>query len=124
MTMLDDPKTLRVLDAIPDAVLIVSVGGTIEWANTRAEQVFGCSRPELVGRRVEDLLPADLRELHERHREAYSASPTARPMGRGMKLVACRKDGTRFRVEIALSPSPEGKHVICVVRDLSEFLRA
>lgn len=121
--MLDDPKTLRVLDAIPDAVLVVSGDGTIEWANTRAEQVFHYPRAELVGRRVEHLLPEDLRAVHERHRQSYSAAPTARPMGRGMKLVACRKDGTRFRVEIALSPTPDGAHIMCVVRDLSEFLR-
>lgn len=80
----------------------------------------------LVGVNVDDLLPVGAREHHRRHRALYAASPRVRPMGAGSQALAgCRRDGTVFPVEIALSPadpSPQGLY-LASIRDLSGSLR-
>jgi PAS domain S-box-containing protein len=111
----------ELLEAAPDAILEVDRDGRIVLLNAVAEKMFGYSREELLGQPVELLIPFDLRGRHEQHRSAYKSHPTTRPMGSGLDLYAQRKDGTRFPVEISLSPvkSDEGLRVSAIVRDVT-----
>jgi two-component system, NarL family, sensor histidine kinase DevS len=81
--------------------------------------MFGYQKDELVGKRVEALVPADLRAVHERERAQYLRRPTARPMGERARLVGVRKDGATVPVEVSLSPVPTttGHFVLAVIRD-------
>ena len=107
------------LEAAPDAILEVDQSGRIVLANDEAERMFQRPRAELTGLPIEFLLPERLRGGHLANRAAYARNPTRRPMGRGLDLMAVRKDGSEFAVDINLSPLAEG-HVLCVVRDVSE----
>lgn len=111
-----------ILEAAPDAVVIVDARGRIRILNSQAEKLFGFLRAELVGQPVERLVPEALRERHVGHRDRYLADPKTRPMGAGLDLRARRKDGTEFPVEISLSPlpMPEGLLVISIIRDVTE----
>lgn len=109
-------------EAAPDGIVIVDAQGTILDANPQALAMFGYERGELTGRAIEALVPARLREVHVAERERYMAAPRARPMGIGLELRGCRKDGSEFPVEISLSPMTAGgqRHVIGIVRDVTE----
>lgn len=114
------------LESAPDAIVIVDERGAIEIVNGQAERMFGYERSELIGRPVEILVPVDRREAHAGHRRRYTADPRTRPMGIGMDLVGERKDGSRFPVEISLSPlrTADGLLVTSVIRDITERKRA
>ena len=120
-----EPFFKYLFDAIPDGLILVDEAGAIKLANRQSEQVFGYAPDELVGRRVEDLLPKRYRGAHEHHRMHYEHNPHTRPMGLGLNLYALRKDGTEIPVEISLSKvqSPEGDMTAAVVRDVSEHRR-
>ena len=95
----------RVLvENLPHGIIITDHEGRIVDANPEALRLFGYERPELIGQRVEALLPRSLRQGHERERRAFNSNPHARPMGLGMDLLAHRKNGTEFPVEISLAP--------------------
>lgn len=110
------------LSAAPDAMMLVDRDGVIRLANEAAEVVFGASQDALVGSSVELLVPDDLRAGHTAVREDYSANPTRRPMGTGLQLQGQRRDGSRFPVEISLSPVDMAGTVmtIAAVRDVSD----
>ena len=114
------------LESAPDAMVIVNSDGFIELANTQTERLFGYTRLELVGQSVDVLVPASLRAGHVGHRARFFADPRPREMGAGLDLLAVRKDGTQFPVEISLSPlgGPDGISVTAAIRDVSERKRA
>jgi PAS domain S-box-containing protein len=111
-----------ILEAAPDAIVIVDESGNILLVNAQAEKCFGFLQDEIVGQRVEILLPPRLQERHVEHRELYTSNPHVRSMGQGMELLAIRKDGTEFPAEISLSPieTPQGKVVMAAIRDITE----
>ena len=114
------------LEAAPDAMVIVDRRGRITQVSAQCVALFGFSRDEMVGRPVELLLPERFRGRHASHREVFSADPRARPMGAGLQLHATRCDGTEFPVEISLSPVAGGEHeplVMAAIRDISERRR-
>ena len=110
------------LESAAQAILSVSPSGDIVLANRRAEEMFGYSREELLSMKVEGLLPKALGPSHVQHRSRYFASPHTRPMGIGMDLMARRKDGTEFAVEVSLSQvQAEGaSFAIAFVSDISQ----
>lgn len=113
-------------DASPDGCLVVGHDGTIRGANRRVEELFGWAPEELVGERIELLVPDTLRKAHEAQRAGFIADPHTRPMGVGLDLRARRKDGSTFPVEISLSPwrqSERTLRIICTVRDVTEYRR-
>ncbi|MFL5807449.1 MAG: ATP-binding protein [Roseiflexaceae bacterium] len=114
------------LESAPDAIVIVDRAGQIVIANSQAAQLFGYHQRELVGQPVEILLPERLRTTHTGHRAGYVAAPHTRPMGVGLALVAERKDGSHFPVEISLSPlsTESGLLVTSVIRDSTERKQA
>ena len=91
-------------------------------ANRRTEELFGYSREELLGNRIEMLLPESRRAAHVREREEYFAHPRVRPMGIGMELAGRRRDGSEFPVEVSLSyvETEEGVFAIAFVTDITQ----
>ncbi|MER5637485.1 PAS domain S-box protein [Kitasatospora sp. NPDC002227] len=110
------------LEAAPDAMVIVDDGGVITLVNAQTEALFGYRREELLGKPVELLVPGRFREQHTRHRDGYAANRQVRPMGAGLELHGLRKDGTEFPVEISLSPleTADGLLFSAAVRDVSD----
>lgn len=117
-----DDFAWSLLDAAPDATLVVSSTGEIVFANDHSGTLFGTDLDHLLGISVEELLPEDLRSVHRAHRTRYRAEPTVRSMGAGLTLSARRFDGSLFPVEISLSPLRLGEEVFAVaaVRDITE----
>ena len=116
----------ELFDTAPDAMIVVDPQGHIVRANAQATRLFGFAESELIGQPVDTLMPNDVRTAHRAHFAGYAHTPRVRPMGSGQELVGQRKDGTRFPVEIALSPlkAPDGQLFLASVRDVSETQRA
>ena len=112
----------ELLDAMPDACFMVDASGGIVSFNSVAEGMFGHSRQELRGKSIGTLIPERFRATHAGHCADYFAVPRTRAMGAGLSLVASRKDGTEFPVEISLSPiaTDQGTFVLGTVRDVSQ----
>lgn len=83
-------------------ILVINESGEIELLNSCAENLFGYTQEELLGKPVEILIPKNLRSKHTQHREGYFSHPKTRSMGSGMELYACKKEGVVFPVEISL----------------------
>jgi len=115
----------HLLELAPDAMIIIDEHGKIAIVNGQTEEMFGYQRSEMLGQRVEMLLPERLRRVHVGHRSGYGLDPRLRPMGQGQDLVARRKDGSEFPVEISLSPvkANNGRFVSSVIRDVTERKR-
>ncbi len=94
----------QLLEAAPDAVIVVDKAGQMLFANNQAEKLFGYRRHALLGQNVDLLVPERLRADHAVHRERYASAPRLRPMGSGIELFGRRQDGSEFPVEISLSP--------------------
>jgi PAS domain S-box-containing protein len=110
-----------VLDAAPDAMVVVDEKGTIVLANLWTEKFFVWNRDELVGKPVEILIPERFRSSHLDHRSRFFQAAHRRPMGAGLNLHALRKDGEEVPVEISLSPLvTDGRTmVIATIRDVT-----
>jgi PAS domain S-box-containing protein len=119
-------RTFRaLLEAAPDAMVIVDGRGLIVLVNSQTERLFGYDRRELLGQPVEMLIPEALRSRHHGHRREYSREPRPRTMGEGLDLAALRKDGSTFPVDIALGPllGEDGPLVSAAIRDVTERKR-
>jgi PAS domain S-box-containing protein len=111
----------RVVEATPNAMVMIDQAGRIAMVNAQTERVFGYSRTELLGQSVEMLVPERFRGHHPELRAAFFSDPQTRPMGIGRDLYGLRKDGTEFSVEIGLNPieTDEGTMVLSAILDIS-----
>ena len=99
-----DAAARRLLDAMPDAVVLVRGGGTMVYVNPQLVELFRIPESDLIGQPIEHLLPDSVRDAHRNQRGGYEANPRIRAMGSGLDLRARRGDGGEFPVEISLSP--------------------
>jgi PAS domain S-box-containing protein len=117
-----DERFRELLEAAPDAMVIVDEHGRIQLVNAQAEALFGYERAELLGQTLEILIPERFREAHPQYRARFVASPKVRPMGSGLQLCGRHKDGSDVAVEVSLSPlhTPQGVVVSAAIRDVRE----
>lgn len=115
-------KFRSLLESSPDATVIVDQQGTMVLVNARTKEIFGYSQEELIGKKVELLMPARLHHQHEGHRSGFMAQPRTRDMGGDLKLLGMRKDKSEFLIEVSLSPlqTKRGLLVSCAIRDITE----
>ncbi len=116
-----DVTVRTLLESLGEGVVIIDNFGTIVLINSRAEQIFGYTREEIIGKPLTELLPHRYRQAHDRHIAHYFESPRIRPMGQGMELAGQRKDGSEFPVEIGLShlETANGALALAFVSDIT-----
>ena len=114
------------LESAPDAIVTADSEGRIVMTNRQVEACFGYTSNELIGKPLEQLVPVRLAEVHRQRRREYARHPSTRPMGQALDLVAMRKDGSEFPVEISLSPLRLGNTMLvtAVIRDISHRKQA
>ncbi len=127
MTMLTIPSELarNALDATPDAMIFIDGSGIIQFANQQVCALFGYTHEEIIGQRVEKLMPERFRSRHIAHREHYVGNVRVRPMGAGLELYGLRQNGCEFPIEISLSPIQSRAPVLiaAAIRDVTDRKR-
>ena len=121
--ILAESRFQGLLEAAPDATITLDESGRITLVNDQVERLFGWTRSELLGRSVEVLVPAAVRDSHPKLRASYISHPTNRPMGgAGAQLSAQRKDGSTFPADISLGYYQMGvaRLVTAAVRDVTD----
>ncbi len=121
-----DSRFRLAVEASPAAMIMTGPDGLIEFANAETERMFGYSVEELIGRSIDELVPARMRGAHSGLRRGFLASPSKRPMGAGRDLNGVRKEGMEFPVEIALTPidSENDLIVLATVVDITARRRS
>ncbi|PYJ46361.1 MAG: hypothetical protein DME85_11145, partial [Verrucomicrobia bacterium] len=118
---LAEEKFRLVLDAAPNAMIMVDSAGVINFANAPSATIFGYSLSELIGCAIETLIPERFRDRHAGYRKGFLSEPSSRAMGAGRDLFGRRKDGSEFPVEVGLNPIPtaQGLFVLASVIDIT-----
>ena len=121
-----DQRFRELLEAAPDAMVIVDRNAEMVLVNLQAVNLFGWRREELLGQKIAMLLPERFRSKHSEFVRGFFAQPHALAMGRGRELFGLRKDGSEVPLEISLSPlqTAEGTVVISAIRDITERKKA
>ena len=119
---LAEERFRSMVEAAPTGMVMVDQTGTMVMVNKLVEQQFGYPREELLGQKIEMLVPERYRTQHWDQRSRFSHTPTARAMGAGLDLSGLRRDGTEFPVEIGLNPiqTPNGVQVLASIVDITE----
>lgn len=117
-----EARLLGILEASPTGTLMIDKNGTIQFINPALVRFFGYSEAELIGQKVEILLPEETRVKHPELRNGFFQSPTMREMGGNRNLMGRRKDGSTFAVEIGLNPvkQKDGIYALATITDISE----
>jgi len=113
------------LETLPDAIVAVDRDGTIVQVNSQTQELFGYDRGELIGQKIEMLVPERYRRQHHHHRQTFAETPKTRRMGADLDLYGRRRNGSEFPVEISLSPvsTEKGVFVLSAIRDISDRKR-
>src|SRR6202521_1084866 len=124
-TMVEVLLSSDLLETLPDAIVAVDRDGTIVQVNSQAQELFGYDRDELIGQKVEMLVPESYRRKHYHHRQNFAETPKTRRMGADLDLYGRRRNGSEFPVEISLSPvsMENGTFVLSAIRDISDRKR-
>ena len=117
----EDPFRV-IFEAAPNGMIMVDDHGQILLLNSEVEKIFGYSKEELLGQKIELLIPARFHQQHPHYRKDFFKAPAKRAVGAGRDLFGLRKDGSEFPVEIGLNPviTKEGIFVISSVVDITE----
>ncbi len=112
----------EVLHSSTEAIVVVNDGGLIEFVNQQAQLLFGYDADEMIGKKIEMLMPDAIRDGHIKHRKRFASAPRARPLESGLNLQGLRKNGETFDAEIALTPieTEQGMLMSSAIRDISE----
>ena len=94
----------KLVDAMPDSIVVINPAREIILVNAQTENLFGYSRNEMLGKRLEFLVPQRYESRHRIHRLNYFETPHTRQMGAGLELFGLARDGTEFPVDVSLSP--------------------
>jgi protein-histidine pros-kinase len=118
---LNSDVAVEIFKSSSDAILVVDESGDIVSTNAAAERLFAYDAGELIGQKVEALMPESFRHKHVKHRARYHKAPRARPLVSGLSLRGMRKDGRVFDAEIALTPieTGHGRLICSTIRDIS-----
>ncbi|HEX8964277.1 MAG TPA: PAS domain S-box protein [Rhodocyclaceae bacterium] len=121
----EEAQLRAVIEASPEAVLLVEADGRVSYANRVSERMFGYTQEEALGLDVNSLVPVSYRLRHQEYVEAFSREPQARRMRSGLKLVALHRSGREFPVEVSLSPMSMGSRfvVIAAISDITQRMR-
>lgn len=125
--LLEPELFARMIEELPDALVVVDAEGVVCVFNRAAELVFGYHRSEIMGLSVDALVPDAAKVRHAEHRRGYMSDPRSRPMGSTIASLAGRhKDGHEFPAQINLAPivAPSGTYVMAVVRRIREASHA
>ncbi len=122
----DDARFRAVLDAVPDAMVVIDERGTIESFSSSAERMFGYAAPEVIGRNVSLLMPSPDHDRHDSYLARYLATGERHIIGIGRVVTGLRKDGTTFPMELSVGAAVlEGRRRFTgFVRDLTERMNA
>lgn len=119
-------RHIEMLDALfkhaTEGIVVVDKSGAIVMLNPKAKELFGYTDPDLIGKKIEALIPQRYAGNHVHYRDHYLEAPRARGMGHLMDLFARRSDGSEFPVEVSLSPfkTSDGEFVVSFVIDITE----
>jgi PAS domain S-box-containing protein len=113
------------VEAVPDALLVINEDGEITFVNAHTERLFGYSRSQLLGRHYEMLLPVRFKGHGEAIRERFASDPGMRRAGTDMKLFGRYRDGAEFPIEISFAPlnAGPGVKIVASIRDVSDRTR-
>ena len=125
MLLASESRFRLLVDAAPNAMIMVARDGKIAVVNKQVETLFGYAREELLGKPIEILVPQRFQAMHPVYRDRFFAEPKARPMGAGRDLFGLRKDGSEVPIEIGLNPiqTPEGLATLASIIDITERKR-
>jgi PAS domain S-box-containing protein len=114
-----------ILEVLTDSIIVINETSNIVWCNQETTSVTGYSTEELMGKKIEILLPERFKNKHVNNRTSFFSKPTKHSMGVGLDLYACRKDRTEFPCDVGLSPlqTKDGLYIVCNLRDISEQKR-
>ena len=121
-TLKDPDLAYRIIDELPDGILLVDTGSVIQLVNKQTEALFGYTRFELEGSPLDLLIPETSKGTHAEHFKNYIANPVKRPMmpveKHGLKVIGVRKDGSEISLDVSLTPihSPVDSYVLAVTR--------
>ncbi len=121
-----DSRLMAVLDTVVDAAITIDETGIIQSFNRAAEQIFGYTTEETLGRKVEMLMPEPYHSQHDRYIQNYLTTGIRKIIGIGREVVGRRKDGSVFPMELAVSEAWVGERRIFtgIIRDISERRQA
>jgi PAS domain S-box-containing protein len=117
-TVIDPEMFAKIIDALPDGLLVIDDAGVIQIANQQTELLFGYPRSMLLGNPVHMLLPEELRAAHAQYVRKYFSHPSVRPMNMAQTLSGLHRNGTQIAVQISLGPvvSIQGVWALALVR--------
>jgi len=124
-TMAEVLLSSDLLETLPDAIVAVDRDGTIVQINSQTQALFGYTRDELIGQKIEILVPESYRRQHHHHRKDFAETPKTRRMGANLDLSGRRRNGSEFPVVFCHGPvtTENGMFVLSAIRDISDRKR-
>jgi PAS domain S-box-containing protein len=112
----------KLLEAVPDALVGMDQAGMIRFVNRQSEQLFDYDRDQLIGQRIETLVPEPLWQIYAQNRDEYFADPRTRSSGLELELIGLHRDGTEFPINVSLSHIDTGD-VLLVITAVADVTR-